>query len=175
MLYNHEKEGGNPRPRGYMEAFRDTLDSCDLHDIGFEGETYTWQRRQIRERLDRAVANTHWMNMMNGATLTNLPFSRSDHRPLLLITDYQASQLHGVASPVKRFEAKWLAEQEFESVVRDAWQDSVANAPASDVNSRLMYLHAKLHEWDKSVLKKTQKEAQESTAGTRPGDVGSNG
>ncbi|KAK9751050.1 hypothetical protein RND81_02G238000 [Saponaria officinalis] len=62
ILSNNEKEGGVMRHGRQMEAFRNALDDCALHDFGFTGNKFTWQRgkevgRMIRERLDRAVAN----------------------------------------------------------------------------------------------------------------------
>jgi hypothetical protein len=63
ILYSHEKEGGNPRPIQYMQAFRDALTDCGLEDLGYTGDIFTWIRKRsrmgpgIRERLDRACAN----------------------------------------------------------------------------------------------------------------------
>jgi hypothetical protein len=51
ILFSHEKEGGNPRPLNFMQNFRDVLTDCNLHDIGFLGDQFTWRRGRIRERL----------------------------------------------------------------------------------------------------------------------------
>jgi hypothetical protein len=56
IAFSHEKYGGNPRPTAFMQAFRDVLDDCNLHDPGFVGDSYTWKRGRIRERLDRAFS-----------------------------------------------------------------------------------------------------------------------
>jgi hypothetical protein len=57
IMFSHEKDGGNPRPAIYMQAFRDALSGCNLEDLGFIGDPFTWKRGRLRERLDRAVAN----------------------------------------------------------------------------------------------------------------------
>jgi hypothetical protein len=57
ILFSHEKEGGNPRRQNCMQAFQDALTDCDLEDLGFSGEPFTWKRGRISERLDRAVTN----------------------------------------------------------------------------------------------------------------------
>jgi hypothetical protein len=57
ILFSREKEGGNRRPHSFMKAFQDALTDCELEDIDFLGDKYTWNRGIIRERLDRAVAN----------------------------------------------------------------------------------------------------------------------
>jgi hypothetical protein len=42
------------------------LESCELHDLGFIGDVFTWRNKQkkgsthVRERLDRAMANGEW-------------------------------------------------------------------------------------------------------------------
>jgi hypothetical protein len=41
ILFSHEKDGGNPRPERYMQAFRDALSDCSLEDIGYIGDRFT--------------------------------------------------------------------------------------------------------------------------------------
>jgi hypothetical protein len=72
-----------------MQAFQDALTDCELEDLGFSGDNFTWKRGRIRERLDRAVANGEWNIMYPGAVLQHLEYTKSDHRPILLDTDYQ--------------------------------------------------------------------------------------
>jgi hypothetical protein len=46
-----------------MDKFKEALDDYGLHDLGFEGDVFTWRNNShisehyIRERLDRAVAD----------------------------------------------------------------------------------------------------------------------
>jgi hypothetical protein len=47
ILFSHEKEGGNARPQGYMQAFRDTLTYSGLDDLGYTGDPFTWRRGRI--------------------------------------------------------------------------------------------------------------------------------
>jgi hypothetical protein len=95
ILYSHEKEGGNQRPQNIMQAFRDVLSDCDLEDLGFCGDEFTWRRGRIHERLDLAVVNSSWR-----AILQNLDYARSDHRPILLDTEAQQNQIPN--SPVPK-------------------------------------------------------------------------
>jgi hypothetical protein len=145
ILYSHEKEGGNPRPFGYMQAFRDALVDCDLEDLGFVGDRFTWRRGRIRQRLDRAVANGAWVTMHPGAVL-NLEFIRSDHRPILLDTEYQEVPVQSGHVP-KRFEAKWLQEADFRQEVQRAWEGK-ASSTERGIHGRLSRMHEKLHAWD---------------------------
>ena len=43
ILFNHEKEGGPPRAERCMEKFRQALEDCELHDLGFVGDAFTWR------------------------------------------------------------------------------------------------------------------------------------
>jgi hypothetical protein len=102
ILYSHEKEGGNTRPQHFMQAFRDAVNDCNLEDIGFSGDPFTWRRGRIRERLDRELASSTWITMHPEASLQHLECMRSDHRPILLDTDPRVS--NGNSGKVKRFE-----------------------------------------------------------------------
>jgi hypothetical protein len=63
VLLAHEKEGGLPRSEAAMESFRRVLEDCDLHDLGYVGDAFTWRYNHhsvgsyTRECLDRALAN----------------------------------------------------------------------------------------------------------------------
>ena len=84
ILFSHEKEG-NVRPQQYMQAFHDTLDDCGLTHLGYVGDLFTWHRGNIRERLGRA---SEWNSMYVNAAVIHCDYYRSDHRPLLLDTDF---------------------------------------------------------------------------------------
>jgi hypothetical protein len=41
-----EKFGGGGRPRGQMEAFKQTLEDCYLYDLGYRGPRFTWNNNR---------------------------------------------------------------------------------------------------------------------------------
>ena len=55
-----------------------------LFDMGFCGQPYTWQRRNLRRRLDRMIANAAWSNRFKEAVIRHLPKLKCDHIPLLI-------------------------------------------------------------------------------------------
>jgi endonuclease/exonuclease/phosphatase family metal-dependent hydrolase len=84
-----EKWGANPRREGQMELFRTALEQCNLSDLGYKGSRFTWTNCQpdgnfVKVRLDRAVANSQWCCMFEGASVQVLAARSSDHKPLLL-------------------------------------------------------------------------------------------
>lgn len=56
---------GPLKVQGVLETFRDTLEACDLHDLGHWGHKYTWWNgqegeRSVEEILDRFCAQLDW-------------------------------------------------------------------------------------------------------------------
>lgn len=122
-MYDHEKEGGVPRNMSQMHNFHDALMDNGLSDLGAEGPSFTWINKRkepyhIKERLDRFVANTEWINTFSSFEVKNLNFYGSDHRPIQ-ITTKQADR-STIQSVQRRFmfEHKWLMEDNFDSQIR---------------------------------------------------------
>lgn len=64
LMHASEKEGGNTRPEGQMKLFQDTINRCNLRDMGYNGLAFTWRRRLgnrwwVQEQLDRALVSTN--------------------------------------------------------------------------------------------------------------------
>jgi hypothetical protein len=138
-----------------MQAFRDAIADCNLTDLGYVGDEFTWHRGAIRERLDRALSNDSWNIKFPNAVLENLPYCKSDHRPLLLCLEEQVA--HDNNSPsVLRFEAKWLKEAQFSEIVQQAWERS-SNNLNSDLAGRLATVHEHLHKWDRYTLQSSKR------------------
>lgn len=79
-----------------------------LVDLGFNSNPFTWNNGRlgaanIRERLDRGIANQAWRVFPN-ASIIDAPASASDHLPLILNTNGH-SNIH--RRPF-RFEAMWV-------------------------------------------------------------------
>jgi hypothetical protein len=101
------------------------------------------------------VANNAWSLMFPVAKLQHLDYCKSDHRALLLDTDFQ----DGIASQgtgPRRFEARWLHEKKFREVVQRAWQDASSMSDGG-VLGKLSSMHRALHEWDQTVLRRPKK------------------
>lgn len=100
------KRGGNPRPQQYMQAFQQVIDDCNLCDMAFVGDPFTWRRGRIRGRLDRGLVNEAWSRLFPQVELENLEFNHSDHRPLLVNTEYYSQPVAGGSGQQKKFEAR---------------------------------------------------------------------
>jgi hypothetical protein len=152
ILFHHEKEGGRMRAPRQMQAFHDILEECDLVDIGYIGDMFTWQRGKIRERLDRGVAHVQWRFMFPNAQLVNAKTLKSDHRPIVVDTEYLRDHIQGNRGP-RRFEARWLKEETVEEVVQAAWTRARAHDQGPTFMMKANQVHNDLHKWDRETLK----------------------
>jgi len=113
VLLSSEKEGGQPKSQVCVDRFREALEECDLTDLGFSGDPFTWRNNShtsenyIRERLDRAVANLEWRTRFPTARVVNGNHYHSDHRPVIVhLKEEVRCTYRGGGSPF-RFEASW--------------------------------------------------------------------
>jgi hypothetical protein len=112
----------------------------------------------MRERLDRGLGSTSWIQMQENAAVQHLEYNHSDHRPLLLDTDFYAVPPSNPVEKPIRFEAKWLKEEGFSEVVEEAWSAAGSETNVIDVLQRLKTMHTGLHAWDQRVLRQPKKQ-----------------
>jgi hypothetical protein len=115
----------------YMQAFRDALSGCGLEDLGYLSGKFTSRRKRsrhgvgMREILDRACENEAWPLLFPHACLLNQEGLRSDHRPILLDTEYYRTTVMSRKVRRKRFEGKWMEEERVREVLQATWDGSI--------------------------------------------------
>ncbi|MCH81856.1 hypothetical protein A2U01_0002649, partial [Trifolium medium] len=77
ILSNEEKLGGNAIDPNLITIFRTTINRCNLQDLGYIGEIFTWNNRQeshnhIKARLDRFLASADWIHSFPNFQNTHL-------------------------------------------------------------------------------------------------------
>ncbi|KAA3460755.1 reverse transcriptase [Gossypium australe] len=150
ILYSFEKEEGLPKDERRMEIFCKTLEDCQLEDIGYSGAWFTWERgkfveNNVRERLDRGVANEKWKPLFPKCSILHLSQSLSDHCPLFLNT---TDDKFIARSSQFKFEARWIMESSLEGVIKASW-----NSNTGTILEKLERLQDKLKEWAASIRK----------------------
>lgn len=96
-----------------------------LLDVSYSEVSFTWEKgnlpeTNIRERLDRGIANEEWLKMFLQYCLKHLPHSISDHCPILI----QNESIKWKRDKMRRFEIWWAMEQSFENELKSLWDSS---------------------------------------------------
>ncbi|KAG8482089.1 hypothetical protein CXB51_027072 [Gossypium anomalum] len=148
IMYGSEKKGGLPRGERRMDLFRKTLEECELIDVEYSGRWFTWERgnlpeTNIRERLDRGVANNSWISMFPRVKVQHLVHSFSNHCPILINTCREEERLK---SKLFRFEAWWPMEESFFNEVKQIWEFS-----SGDLLQNLEAVKRGLEKWASQI------------------------
>ena len=164
ILFVHEKEGGRQKPQSCLDRFKLALEDCDLSDLGFEGDCFTWRNHShieddyIRERLDRAVANDAWRGMFPGLRVINGDPRHSDHRPVIILTETERHN-HRRKGGGFRFEASWIEEEKCKDIVERTWKDALEQGEGSVVGA-LKAVAGGLKNWSSNILGDLEKRAK---------------
>jgi hypothetical protein len=158
ILHSWEKEGGVPRAQCYMDRFKEALEFCELDDLGFVGDAFTWRNhshdaaKYVHERLDREVATQSWRNRFLGYKVINGDPRHSDHCPIIVDTHGSVRPRRGPApAHMPRFEAKWLEEEGCSAIVENAWSIAT-DIHGKDVAGAMKGVLGDLREWSRDVL-----------------------
>jgi hypothetical protein len=93
-------------------------DSLGFINMRFVGNPFTWTnkrpaRANVKERLDRALANADWRILFPNAKVKHFPIIKSDHAPILLLTQ---GDLNNYPKPF-RFEKTWTRDTTSNKVI----------------------------------------------------------
>lgn len=121
-----------------------------MYDVGFEGSWFTWERgnlpeTNIREQLDRGVANMGWITLFPEVKAQHLIHSFSDHCPLLIDTTKNGVKVQNINF---KFEAWWLMDESFIEVIKGIWEKS-----SGELMQRLGILKTGLKKWAGEIHK----------------------
>ncbi|KAJ4846418.1 hypothetical protein Tsubulata_044963 [Turnera subulata] len=105
VLAGHERKDQFGRQGLANKAFRCCVSDAGLLDLGFSGTRFTWKRGSYQSRLDRALCNGAWRTAFPNAEVRHLPYTCSDHCPLLVKNNISPPK----TSRPFRFQAAWLS------------------------------------------------------------------
>jgi hypothetical protein len=162
-MWQFEHFSNTRRGERQMQSFRDALDYCDLHDIGFSGLPWTFDNRRrgsrnVKVRLDRVVASTSWMARFGDATVKHLVSPCSDHC-LVLLQEYNEDP--AVANGgIRRYEIMWECEDSLVPEIVAAWDAAGVKHDLGDISQGLQVVMNTLHKWSRvkfgSVIKELE-------------------
>lgn len=154
-----EKIGGNRTISNYMIEFNRFLSEGNLISIPASYVPFTWCNGhkdntisyERLERLDRAIANSDWINLYPKASLHNYPIFGSDHGLILLDTNTMYNT-NGACSTNFKFKAMWLAQTNFRNVVSRVWSEGMLGNSCDKVRGYLGRFKFLVHKWNKGYL-----------------------
>uniref|UniRef100_A0ACD5Y8K6 Uncharacterized protein n=1 Tax=Avena sativa TaxID=4498 RepID=A0ACD5Y8K6_AVESA len=150
-MWQHEHFSETKRSERRMEAFRNTLSYCNLFDLGFTGPPWTFDNRQrdnrnVKARLDRAVASENWSQLFPNTRITHLCSMRSDHLPLLI--EYE-KMCHNPKPKELRYETMWERDPGLTASIETAWEGSKTCSNLGDLVNKLNLTRSHMHSWSK--------------------------
>lgn len=151
LMFDDEKQGGQRHLCGLLTGFTDTVHDCNLVDLGFVGEKYTWERSRgqhnwVQERLDRGLANQGWGDLFPEAIVQVLEVAESDHLPLFLLLN---RKIYVPRSQRFRFENVWVRKSECLNLVKQSWESK----EGENLMTKIEFCRMKLEEWGGGVSK----------------------
>jgi endonuclease/exonuclease/phosphatase family metal-dependent hydrolase len=121
--WQHEDLSETKRSERRMAEFRKLVNFCNLQDINFVGPPWTYDNKRkhdknVKARIDRAVAAPSWSRMYPMSKLTHICSSRSDHLPLLFDCENLVPQ--DKPPPSVRYEHMWERDPNLQTVIEEA-------------------------------------------------------
>ncbi|PON64642.1 hypothetical protein PanWU01x14_123540 [Parasponia andersonii] len=144
ILSPQDKLGGSTRTETLIDAFRQTLNHCQLSLLDFIGINLTWGNknpdgRNIKERIDWVMANSVCM-------VEHLDFYKSGQRALRVNLVFQSMSTTTQQSRFC-FEALWLDEPESYEIIESVWKHPVGQGTLEQVVANIDSGATSLTKW----------------------------
>lgn len=148
-----EKQGGAEVSSSRIEKFQAMISDCALMDLEFKGNAFTWSNNQsreanIRERIDRALANVEWRRLFPCAQVLHEVVLGSDHCPLVLNLNLPLKRI----PKLFKFESRWTTYQDCENIIKAAWGRAGAGSQMFRLVQNLKLCRKALLDWSKKAF-----------------------
>ncbi|XP_042950313.1 uncharacterized protein LOC122282426 [Carya illinoinensis] len=167
VLHPHEKRGGRDRPVSQIEAFREVLTECELRDLGYKGQRFTWWNGRggnahIFEHLDRFVGNDLLTHLFPHLVVQHGNVAHSDHIPIL----FESSNFQPMPRRPKQFhlEAMWVGEEQCERIIEQVWSERGGNRGMEDLLNLIQGCGQQLKIWNRHSFGLVKKKLNEARA-----------
>ncbi|CAA7021924.1 unnamed protein product [Microthlaspi erraticum] len=157
ILDNTEKSGGPTRAEGSFVEFRSFMSECDLYDLRYSGNFLSWSgvryKHKVKCRLDRAMANSTWIEAYPSGRSEYLHFEGSDHRPILTLFHQDKKRKRGLF----RYDMRLRNNEEVSALIEKAWNTN----PRGSVDQRISSCRRAIIQWSRNHYINSQKKIEE--------------
>nr|XP_027075819.1 uncharacterized protein LOC113699652 [Coffea arabica] len=149
---NEEKWGGRDRAEGIFREFNRFIRVNNLVDLGYQGVPWTWCNSwegdgEVKERLDRCLCSTEWMQRYEKAQCNHVETEASNH--LMLIVDTNLDNKR--AKRRFYFDQRWTKNPETKNVIQGAWRKDHSGSRMFKVARKIRECHIAILEWREKV------------------------
>jgi hypothetical protein len=123
-----------------------------LVDLGFMGVPFTYDNkrqgnRNVKVRLDRAVADNNWRNLYSDYEVKHIVTPCSDH--VVIVVNMKQEQRLPRRKPCKQYEIFWERAGELNEVIQQAWQENNQQHDLTGIMMKLKEVMSRLQGWSK--------------------------
>ena len=146
-----------------MDGFHEVVNLCGFQDLGYFGPKFTWCNLQERSnrvylKLDRAFANSDWLNMFGDVKVQHQVESTSDHCILRIPNSNYSPPSHNRRF---HFEALWTKRDNCHEIIETAWNNGDPTTTPEGIASNLSKCATDLFVWNKEVFGYIPKKIQD--------------
>ncbi|XP_059073249.1 uncharacterized protein LOC131874050 [Cryptomeria japonica] len=151
ILHQHEKQGGSSNNAWASLDFADWIHRSGMLEINMVKDAFTWNNwrlgfSNIAEKMDRFFVLGSLINFPFTLEASILPFSRSDHFPISLDIQREASPKR---CPFK-FENIWLKDDHILELLKEWWNGAmVLGSENFKVVNKLKIIKKSLIQWNR--------------------------
>jgi hypothetical protein len=165
-MWPFEHFSATPRSESQMRIFRETLEVCELVDLGFSGRAYTYDNKRsgnanVQVRLDRAVADNSWRNIFAEAKVVHKVTPCSDHCAIILECIEEVVQ--GPRPARKYYEVMWERDPSLPERVAAAWEDAGPKQTLGQIRMGLGRVMSSLQVWSRAKFGAVNRELQQAS------------
>jgi uncharacterized membrane protein YbaN (DUF454 family) len=133
-----------------MFRFNVAISHLGIHEIVLQGKKFTWSNLQpspLHEKLDWVFTSSGWAIAYPTTTVSALDMLPSDHCPCIVNISTAIPR-----NKIFRFENHWLKHQQFQEILSQSWENSLAiSDKAKLITAKLKSLRKRLSEWQASM------------------------
>jgi len=172
VLVAEEHFGVRGREDWQMVAFSDAIADCRLSDLGFRGLPFTWDNRQeaernVKARLDRALGDEKFLEVLSDSVVQHIPLAESDHCVLLVeVKERTHDRCRRRQRKMKpfRYENMWKSHGEYIEFVNRTWDPGTDASDLFAASAALSSMQFALKRWDREVFGSVKQQVKDLRA-----------